>query len=453
MKHTFDVAIVGGGVAGLAAAAYLGRAGLAAVVIEKGSELGGRARTASENGFFLNLGPHAVYRSGPAWRALQELSVSFSGRAPKVSGTLAIARSAVHTMPVGLVSLVTTGLMPLSAKLELSRLMTAIDRVEPEPLLRMSALEWVERMLATEGARGVVKNFLRVATYTGELDLLSAGAAIEQLQHVLKHGVLYLDEGWQTLVDGLKNVAIQAGATIRSGNGAKEVLATNDGVSIVLHDSSVIRARAAVLAVGPRAAAALVPTSRALSTAAEQAHPVKVSVLDVALSKLPRPRAKVAFGTDEPLYFSVHSATAKLAPEGGAVVHAMRYGADMDAHAAERQLEGVMDMLQPGWREVVVTRRFLPAMIASNDLVSASRGGTLGRPGVQMADTPGLFIAGDWVGQEGILLDCALSSARQAATQCAAHLLEAPKGTSESSGQARGIPARLNAGAHHANVV
>ena len=69
-----------------------------------------------------------------------------------------------------------------------------------------------------------------------------------------------------------------------------------------------------------------------------------------------------------------------------------------------------LDEMQPGWRERVVHRRFLPSMTVSNALV---------RPGVARpaAVTPvkGLYLAGDWVGDEGILSDAALASARTAA--------------------------------------
>lgn len=449
MKQAFDVAVVGGGLAGLSAAAYLGRAGLSVVVVEKGKELGGRARTTVEEGFSLNLGAHAVYRNGPAWSVLDELKVPVVGGIPKGSGTLAIAKTGVHAMPVGLVSLITTGLLPLAGKLEVSRLLASLGGVDTAPLMGMPALEWVERALATEEARGFLKSFLRLATYTGDLERLSAGAAIAQLQHAVKHNVVYLDGGWQVLVDTLRERATAAGATIVTGDGVAQVEAhaperTTSGqhaatsaerrraVRVTLHDGGTLEARAALLAVGPRAAAAMVPSSRALAQIADRAVPVKVSTLDVALSRLPRPRVKVAFGTERPLYFSVHSAVARLGPEGGAVVHVMRYGEGGDARATEQELEEVMDRLQPGWRDVVVHRRFLPAMVAANDLVAAERGGLAGRPDVAVPDTPGLFIAGDWVGKEGMLLDAALASAKQAAMECAAAL--AVEGRSEGGG-------------------
>jgi hypothetical protein len=59
-------------------------------------------------------------------------------------------------------------------------------------------------------------------------------------------------------------------------------------------------------------------------------------------------------------------------------------------------------------------------MIVMNALPLASLDGTRGRPGPQVADVPGLFVAGDWVGEEGLLVDASLASARRAAELIAA---------------------------------
>ncbi|MEJ7719336.1 MAG: FAD/NAD(P)-binding protein [Ilumatobacteraceae bacterium] len=61
---TLPTIVVGGGLAGLTAAATLARDGRSVVVIEGASQLGGRARTRHHDGFDLNLGPHALYIGG-----------------------------------------------------------------------------------------------------------------------------------------------------------------------------------------------------------------------------------------------------------------------------------------------------------------------------------------------------------------------------------------------------
>ncbi|HXG68601.1 MAG TPA: NAD(P)/FAD-dependent oxidoreductase, partial [Blastocatellia bacterium] len=114
----------------------------------------------------------------------------------------------------------------------------------------------------------------------------------------------------------------------------------------------------------------------------------------------------------------VHSASARLAPAGGALVHAAMYlppDHDRSPQEDERELESHLDLAQPGWREVVTHRQFLPSMTVMNAMATARRDGTRGRPGPQVPDIPGLYVVGDWVGQEGLLADASLASAKQAA--------------------------------------
>ena len=91
-----------------------------------------------------------------------------------------------------------------------------------------------------------------------------------------------------------------------------------------------------------------------------------------------------------------------------------------DAKFDERQLEGLLDLVQPGWREVVVDRRYLPNMVVYHALVTAEAGGTAGRPGPTVPNIANLYVAGDWVGPQGMLADAALASAKRAA-QLIAH--------------------------------
>src|SRR5689334_15663719 len=71
----FDVAVVGGGLAGLAAAASAARDGRSAILFEQSPVPGGRARTRTEDGFSFNIGPHALYRDGFSLAILRDLGV------------------------------------------------------------------------------------------------------------------------------------------------------------------------------------------------------------------------------------------------------------------------------------------------------------------------------------------------------------------------------------------
>jgi hypothetical protein len=140
-------------------------------------------------------------------------------------------------------------------------------------------------------------------------------------------------------------------------------------------------------------------------------HPVRVACLDLGLSTLPRSAARVALGVDQPLYLSVHSTVARLAPEGAAVVHACKYlGGRADAASDRAELEQFVDLAIPGWRGHAEVIRFLPEMTVTPAVFSLE-----GRPAVDELRIPGVALAGDWVAGEGMLVDAAVATGLRAA--------------------------------------
>jgi phytoene dehydrogenase-like protein len=415
---TSPIVIVGGGLSGLVAAATLAKAGEPVVVLEKASSIGGRATTRDRDGFLFNLGPHALYRAGELRRTLKTLGVEVRGSIPGANGGFALDQGTLHTLPVGFTSLLTTDLLGLHGKFALARLLTSLPSMDPSPWQRKPLVEWLAS-IGDHRAAAVIRMLTRVTTFTNDPERQSAGAVIEQLKLSLAN-VLYLDGGWQTIVDGLKRAAREAGADIRTGVAAMRV--RDDGVQLA--DGSSVSAFAVILAAGPQEVDALTGVTR---FASELPPPVRHASLDIALSSLPNPRRTVAFGVDRPLYFSVHSTAAKLAPAGGAVIHASKYLApDESAGAdAEREIETLVDVMQPGWRERVVFKQFLPNLTVTQSEVVAARGGLSGRPAVKLDIFDNVFIAGDWVGPRGQLSDAAAASGVDAANAALARIRSA----------------------------
>ena len=423
-----EVVVVGGGLAGLVAAAYAARAGRSVIVCEKAAALGGRAATSCVGEFRFNLGPHALYQGGAATQVLGELGVAVRGRAPSPSGAFAVARGAAHALPGGFLSLVSTGLFGLAAKLETAKLLGGIGKLDPAPLVHTSVSDWLAGAIGHPDVRALVGALVRVSSYTADHERMSAGTALAQIQAALGHGVLYLDDGWQVLVDGLRAAAEAAGARIRT---AARVAAVRGGgrPSVRLANGDELVADAVVIAAPPDAAAALLDGAAgdAARHWAAASVPVEAACLDVGLRHLPRPRATFALGIDRPLYLSVHSAVARLAPQGAAMIHVLKYqptGAH-DAKADERELEGLLDLIQPGWRAAVIERRFLPRMVAASAIPTAAQGGLAGRPGPEVPGADGVYVAGDWVGDEALLADASLASARRVARLIAARVRQA----------------------------
>jgi len=196
---------------------------------------------------------------------------------------------------------------------------------------------------------------------------------------------------------------------------------TEKCIEKLLDNKTEVSAKIVVIAAGPMDAYSLFDDNDrpdVLSKIAKEAKPIRLVCLDVALSSLPDKDTLFALGVDHPLYFSVHSAYAKLAPKGGALIHVAKYlGTSIQPKPREDQpeLEAFLDLLQPGWRQVLVKKRPLPNMVVSNALVTAADGGLSGRPNPRIAEN--LYIVGDWVGKEGLVSNAAVASAKNAAQQ------------------------------------
>ena len=71
------VVIVGAGMAGLTAAAYLTRANFNVTLLEKNDRVGGLVGTFESNGFSFDAGPRAFVNSGIVKPILRELGIEF----------------------------------------------------------------------------------------------------------------------------------------------------------------------------------------------------------------------------------------------------------------------------------------------------------------------------------------------------------------------------------------
>jgi protoporphyrinogen oxidase len=420
--------VIGGGLAGLTAANALADSGRKVTLLEQSERLGGRAITQDQSGYLTNLGPHALYIGGAARRAFKAWEIPFSGSRPDLRGRAHLVyRGEKYPFFTGLPALLRSPLFRIREKLELMRILKLVT--SPHRPSEDSMEQWIMRHARSERVLALMRAITRLSTYATDLEHLSAAQAVAQIRSALTSGVLYLDGGWQTLVNGLAARARSRGVEIRNGVSVE---------SLSELDPEKLGNAGVVLAVPPDA------VERIAGLSLPKLRPSRMACLQIGLRKLPDGGSHFALGVDQPIYFSVHSAWAKVAPNGAALIHAGKYlsgtgrerpsprpetsvgasatrpvvpldsmGSGLRGDRADRaELEAFADLALPGWRAEAEFVQFLPNMTVTHGMPACED-----RPDVDVVKSDGITIAGDWVGNDGMLADAAVSSALRAAVQ------------------------------------
>jgi phytoene dehydrogenase-like protein len=403
MNDQPHIVVIGAGLAGLTSAALLTREGRRVTVLEQ-REPGGRARSIGPEGFAVNFGPHALAMKGPGTAVLEDLGIDLSGGNPLSRPPRVVVGGEVRTL---------------------------MDRAGGAPGLRgMRALPGFRDILAgtSDGTvaevldgitddvptRSLLSAVARLGLYADAEDV----AAADVLAEASRGGaVRYLDGGWQRLVDQL--LAAAGGAEFRRGAADRIEIVDGRPVGVLTKAGEWLPADGVVVATGgPADVADLLDGDLAeeMRAHASVVTPARMAVLDLAI-RGPVDKVGVILGMDAPIYLAEHSRYAKLTDGDDTVLHAARFLPVGESGTPEMrgELERLVDLAAPGWRERVVKARFLPAITVTHDLPSRTRGGLSGRHPGTIDGAGNLAIAGDWVGPVGTLAQAAIASAARAA--------------------------------------
>lgn len=413
----YDAAIIGGGLSGLTASIYLARAGRSVILLEKANQLGGRAITVQKSGALLNMGVHALYRDGAGEAILRELGVEPKGAYPSASAG-AMWNNRVYTMPSKPLQLIASRLFSFSEKMELTRIMLKLGKIDPNRIGKMSLKEWAEREIRHPMLRHVIYSVSRANSFVPHPEQHLAGPAVRQLQQTFSGKAFYIEGGWGALVDELREHAVRAGVTIIHQKKAAKV--EHDGAvrRIRYSDGETIETANVVITAGPEEAYNLVQNADSTSLARwkDATRPIRAACLDLVLRRLPDGGSGfvAGFWLDQPIFYNYPSSTVKLSEDGSVVIHLIKHlGMHESAPKADLlQLEKAMDLVQPGWRKEEIARQFLPNITVAHDFNRMDKSEYFGPT---IPEIRGLYVAGDWTGHGELLADASLTSAKRAA--------------------------------------
>lgn len=409
MTEFFDVIVIGGGLAGLAAARTASRGGATVLVLEAHGG-GGRARTTSKEGFSFNLGGHALYVGGAGGEALAALSVCPDGSPPPLGRYQLLKDGQLGAMPSTAGTLLRCNLLTWRSKVQLGAMLARLAKIDASRLAGTSMQQWLQGLELRADAEDVVRALVRLSTYCADLSALGADAGVAQLQLGSSSGVLYLHGGWGQLL-----AALGAGQQVRAHCAVGALRGEAGRIEAQLGDKLFVGRSAVVAVGGPDATARLLPDAPAWG---ELGPPVTAACLDAAVGHPPAPG--YVLGLDRPLYASVQGPPARLAPPGAAAVSVTKYGASTpDVDRAE-----LMSHLRVAGvaAEGVVHERFLAKMVVAETSCRPELGGLEGRPAIDASGAPGVFMAGDWVGPAGLLAGASLASGHAAGLAALRHI-------------------------------
>jgi phytoene dehydrogenase-like protein len=416
MTERHDIVVVGGGLAGLIATATAARLGTDVVLVEARG-LGGRARTTARDGFQFNQGAHAVYRRGALAASAQRLGVTIDGATPALGGAHVWSGQARHRLPVRPADIARTKLLRMRSKLAARKVFSSLDDGVPSRYAHVSLSEFLADARAPADLTAFVEMFARLTTYANAPDLISAEAFIDQWR-IGGGGVLYLHGGWQQLVDSFADVALRSGAKILDHRPVLDI-AREGGDWVVRTAAGDLVGAALILAAGtPQHAQTLLGED--VGWAVQAGPVVRVACLDLGVAR--PPEVSFMLDMDEPYYLSTHAPPARLAPAEHQLISLARYLRPGEHLAPDMAQAGLWQHAERAGvqREHVVAERYLHEMVVAGGLPLASQGGAAGRPPVAVADHPGLFVAGDWVGGTGMFGDAAAASGEAAAIAASA---------------------------------
>jgi len=367
-----EVTVIGGGLAGLIAATECAERGVAVVLLEARSRLGGRAGT-NPGTWHANLGPHAFYAGGSMWDWLRARKLHTPYRRARVTDVRLRWKGEVRRTPP-------------AALLRSARVVRHAGPVDAALGAWLTERVDEETAAAVSGAAGVL-------TFDHDPGRLSAHFVWSRFRRVLLNPLpvaRYPVGGWGPVVDRLAAHARAVGVRI-------ETSAKVD----TLPDGPVI------LAVDPPGARRLLGDDRL------RANGPRTALLDLGLVSR-RGDPYIILDLDEAAFVDRFTAVdTTLAPAGHSLIQAM---IGLRPHESLEdgigRIESILDAGCRDWRDREVWRRRAVVTEAT---------GALDLPGSTWRDRPAihhdehLWLAGDWVAAPGHLSEVSCASAIVAA--------------------------------------
>ncbi|HZG13750.1 MAG TPA: FAD-dependent oxidoreductase [Candidatus Bathyarchaeia archaeon] len=417
-QHHYDIVIVGGGLAGLSAAAYLSHKGKKVAVLERGV-LGGRAVTLPIKGFHFNFGAHAIYgRDTSMLRTFEkELGLSIQWQDFSPSKAKYDMGDEVTDVPANILGLFRTkvmgGLDKVSFTFNILKTMLKLESGHPH----LSIEKWLEQKNTPDDVREMMLTLASSNFFTKEPEKIPSDVFFRYYSRLFltNKPVAYIGGGWQALINEFVRVIENNNGAIHTKTKIVGVTYENDRITGVHTEEDSFTADKFIMCIPPKELEKIMTGSKVEGLVKHYAQydPTYVMVYDIGLKKrIESPYTYIYDKQNNMFITDISYYDTSCTPEGGQLLQATAYLRQADMGNKEileeykAKIEQMYDKHFPGWREELVVPR-----VSQRAVVQEIKWNMHQQPmPVFFPEYRNLFFAGDWCQGQGQLSELSFSS-------------------------------------------
>lgn len=415
----YHVVIVGGGLAGLSAAAYLSSKGKKVAVLERG-QLGGRAVTMKIKGFNFNFGAHAIYaRDSSVLKTFEkELGLKIDWQDFNPNKAKYDIGDDLTAVPANVQGLFRTKLLKGMDKVlftfEILKTMLKMETGHPH----LSIQKWMEKKNVNEDVRDMMLTLASSNFFTREPEKIPSDVFFTYYSRLFTTNkpVAYIGGGWQALIEEFVRVIEENNGTILTKTKVESFRVEDDHVVGVVTPEAEFTADEFICAIPPKEMAKVLSGTRLEHAIAQYAgyEPTVVVVYDVGLKeRIDVPYSYIYDKQNNIFITDISYYDRTCVPEGGQLLQATAYlrqsevGNKEITEKRKQEIESLYDKHFPGWREQLVVPR-----VSARAVVQEIKWTMNQKPmPIFLPDYRNLFFAGDWCEGQGQLSELSFSSA------------------------------------------
>lgn len=417
--HSYEAVIAGGGLAGLAAAAYLASRGKKVALLERG-KLGGRAVTLPIKGFNFNFGAHAIYgRDSSVLQTFEkELKLHIDWKDFNPHKARYDSGDELSHVPANVLGLFRTKILTSPGKIafawKIAKTVLSMESGEPH----LSIGKWLEKQNLSDDVKKMMLTLASSNFFTKEPEQIPSEVFFQYYKRLFTTNkpVAYIGGGWQSLINEFVRVIEEHGGVIFEKCKIEQAVSASNRVKQVICGDQIFEADEFIFCIPPKELVKVFAGTEIEGwvTQFSKYKPSSVFVYDIGLSgRIESPYTYIYDRENRMFITDISYYDETCTPEGGQLLQAIAYLRDEDIgnNAAldqyKEKIEALYDKHFNGWRDKLVVPRVSKNAVAQELKWNMNQ---QAMP-VYFPDYRNTFFAGDWCHGQGQLSELSFSSA------------------------------------------